>query len=64
MNDPKFISVEVAARQLGLPCAWLKNEAQNGRVPTIRAGRRLLVDPVEVERVLLERAQKASKEEA
>lgn len=58
MDDPKFISVEAAARQLGLPCAWLKDEVQTGRISAIRAGRRLLVNPAEVERVLLERAQK------
>ncbi|MCC6681135.1 MAG: helix-turn-helix domain-containing protein [Phycisphaeraceae bacterium] len=57
MNEPRFISVLEAAAKLGVPAAWLKREADSGRVPAIRAGRRLRIDPDAVARVLLERAR-------
>jgi hypothetical protein len=46
------------ARRLHLPAAWLKSEVQAGRIPVLRAGRRLLFNAVAVERALLERAAK------
>ena len=52
-----FIPVRRAALRLGVPAAWLKVEIQAGRVPHLRAGRRLLVNPEAVEAVLVERAQ-------
>jgi hypothetical protein len=54
-----FMSVRRAAARLGVPAAWLRAEAQAGRVPCLRAGRRLLVNPQAVERVLMERARQA-----
>ena len=44
------------ARRFHLPAAWLKAEAKAGRIPVLRAGRRLLFNPEAVERVLLDRA--------
>lgn len=38
-----FVSLSVAATKLGVPSAWLRREAQAGRIPVIRAGRRWLV---------------------
>lgn len=52
-----FVSLLTAAQSLGVPAAWLKSEAKAGRVPHLRAGRRLLFNPVLVERVLLERSK-------
>ena len=43
---------------LGVPAAWLRSEAEAGRVPYLRAGRRLLFNLAEVERSLLERARR------
>ena len=45
------------ARHIRVPVAWLRAEAEAGRVPHLRAGTQLLFDPETVERVLLERAQ-------
>lgn len=59
MSDARFTSVRAAARRLGVPEAWLKREAREGRVPVLRAGRRLLFDVAAVEQTLAERAQEA-----
>jgi hypothetical protein len=57
-NTTSILNVLGLARRLGLPAAWLKAEAKAGRIPSLRAGRRLLFNPEAVERVLLERAAK------
>ena len=44
------------AAQLGLSIAWLKAEASAGRLPCLRAGRRLLFDRAAVERAIALRA--------
>lgn len=38
-----FVPLTFAANKLGVPSAWLLREAQSGRIPAIRAGRRWLV---------------------
>lgn len=55
-TSESFLSLRRTATRLGVPAAWLRSEAQAGRVPHLRAGRRILFNPVAVERVLLERA--------
>ena len=55
-NTTKLISVRGLADRLKLPAAWLKAEAEAERIPSLRAGRRLLFNPEAVEQVLLERA--------
>ena len=55
-TPPQFISITEASRRFGVPLAWLKAEAQAGRIPSLRAGRRLLFNLEAVEQVLLERA--------
>lgn len=45
------------ARRLRVTQAWLRDEAEAGRIPHLKAGDRLLFDPETVERVLLERAR-------
>jgi excisionase family DNA binding protein len=40
---PTFVPIPDAAERLGVPLAWLKREAEAGRVPAVRAGRRWLV---------------------
>jgi hypothetical protein len=44
------------ARRLRVTVAWLRDEADAGRVPCLRAGTRYLFAPDAVERVLAERA--------
>ena len=56
-SQPTLFPLRVMARRLFVPMRWLREEAENGRVPHLRAGRHLLFDPETVERVLLERAQ-------
>ncbi len=47
-------------RPYGLSRSWLRGEAEAGRIPCFKVGRRLLFDADAVERALLERAgQKA-----
>jgi hypothetical protein len=46
------------ARCLGVPAAWLRAEAEAGRVPHLKAGKALLFDSETVERLLLERARR------
>lgn len=45
------------ARRLRVTAKWLREEAEAGRIPHLKAGPRLLFDPETVERVLLERAR-------
>ena len=47
------------ARRLRVTAAWLRAEADAGRVPCLRAGKRYLFAPEAVERVLSERAANA-----
>lgn len=48
-------------RRFGLSIAWLKAEADAGRIPCMRAGRRVLFDAEAVEQSLLRRAAQAEK---
>jgi len=57
-----FVPVRRAAAVLGVPAAWLRSEAEAGRLPYLRVGRRLVLNPQAVERVLMMRAQQASGE--
>jgi len=38
-----FVPIRRAASKLGVPIAWLQTEAEAGRIPAIKAGRRWLV---------------------
>lgn len=44
------------ARRLRVTTAWLRAEADAGRVPCLRAGKRYLFTPEAVERLLAKRA--------
>jgi len=57
MDDKIFIPIHTLSRRLGLPEAWLKNEAEAGRIPSLRASRRLMFNADEVERILTERTK-------
>jgi predicted DNA-binding transcriptional regulator AlpA len=49
------------ADRLRVPRAWLRAEAEAGRLPHLRAGSRLLFDALEVERLVLARAKQGRK---
>jgi hypothetical protein len=53
---PTFKSLSQTATTLGVPVSWLKREANAGRVPCLRAGRRFLFDMEAVATVLAQRA--------
>lgn len=43
------------ARRVRLPAKWLRDEADAGRIPHLKAGRSYLFDPQAVERVIANR---------
>jgi hypothetical protein len=60
-NTPQVSERLVTARQLAgrlrVPATWIKQEAEAGRIPCIRAGREYLFDAETVAAMLLERAK-------
>lgn len=53
---PDVLPLARMARRLGVTQTWLRSEADAGRVPCLRAGRRYLFAAAAVESVLAERA--------
>lgn len=56
MNMRELLPLGPMARFLGVKSAWLRGEAEAGRLPSVRAGDTFLFNPAAVERVLIERA--------
>ena len=56
MDARKYISAIELANELGLPLAWVKAQANTGRIPSLRVGHRQLFNSEAVERTLAERA--------
>jgi hypothetical protein len=57
-NDTsQLVPINVAARWLRVPAKWLRDEAEAGRIPCLRAGKVILCNFVAVEAALLERAR-------
>lgn len=52
MDKKLLVSLSELSERTGLPVAWLKREAEAGRVPCIRAGRRRFFDPEAVRKSL------------
>ncbi len=52
----QLLCVGPMARQLRVPVKWLREEAESGRVPHLKAHNVLLFNPEVIERVLLARA--------
>jgi hypothetical protein len=50
------------ARRIGVPATWLRAEADAGRIPCLRAGKRYLFDLATVQRELSDRAAKTRQE--
>lgn len=55
MADEKLLSLNQLSDHTGLPAAWLRREADAGRIPCIRAGRRRMFNTAAVLKVLAER---------
>lgn len=53
----KLLTLPRLARSLRLPVAWLRAEADAGRIPCLRIGRKRRFSLEAVERALLERAE-------
>jgi excisionase family DNA binding protein len=58
-DEPILVSVEQAARLLGLSRAMAYGMAQRGELPTVRFGRSVRVHRRELERMVDERARGA-----
>ena len=56
LQHEKFLPLHVLAMRLGIPAAWLKSEADAGRIPSLQAGRRRLFDLEAVRETLLARS--------
>lgn len=55
--DAKLLSVSQLSERTGLPAAWLRREADAGRLPCIRAGRRRMFNLATVLKALAERGE-------
>lgn len=58
MTDPssELVTLRVLAKQLGLSVAWLRAEVDAGRLPHLKAGKRLLFSVDAVREHLIRRA--------
>jgi hypothetical protein len=52
----KLLPLLAMAGQARVPGQWLRAEAEAGRIPFLRAGKKMLFHPSTVERLLAERA--------
>lgn len=61
LNTPSERPLKLAemARLLGVSVAWLRAEAEAGRIPHLRAGSALLFDPEVVERIVFDRLRES-----
>ena len=51
-----FVPLTTLAYRTGLSTSWLRAEAEAGRIPSLKVGRRLMFNIATVEAALLERA--------
>lgn len=62
-NIPDLCGIVRLSIRLGISRAWLKAEADAGRIPSLKAGAKRLFNPAAVERVLALRAAEGEREE-
>lgn len=55
--DAQYTTLKRLAGALGIPEAWLRAEAEAGRIPSLDIGRRRLFDPEAVRAALAERSR-------
>jgi hypothetical protein len=58
--ENQLITLNRAARLLRVPFRWLREEAEAGRIPCLRAGKAILCDFAAVEAALLLRARQTA----
>ena len=63
MSQERLVSLPELSDRTGLPLAWLKREAEVGRIPSIKAGRRNYFDVPAVLAVIAERSRIKNAEE-
>jgi excisionase family DNA binding protein len=51
-----LLSLARMARRLGVTCAWLREQADAGKIPYLAAGRRYLFNPVALQEALAVKA--------
>jgi len=56
MNTPNLVTLGHMSRRLGVTSAWLRSEADSGRIPHLLAGERYLFVPDVVIELLANRA--------
>lgn len=62
--DAVVLPLNRMARRVGVPAKWLKAEAEAGRIPHVKAGKRYIFNAAAVARVLAERADRIESEVA
>jgi len=62
VTNSQLLPIGPMARFLRVPSKWLRGEAENGRVPCLRAGKSFLFNPEAVEAALVERARQPFRE--
>jgi len=62
MNAEQLISLPALAKELNLPKSWLKSEADAGRLPHLKVGKRYRFNHAVIIRILAERAGRHEKE--
>ncbi len=60
-DEPKLIPLFALAQRLYVPAKWLRQEAEAGKIPHLKAGSKILFNPCIVEKILLQRASKGGK---
>lgn len=55
-STDELLALHPLSQALNLPASWLRAEAEAGRIPSLRAGRRRLYSLVAVRETLLRRA--------
>lgn len=66
-TQPQLVNLAELAKKLrrfGLTARWLRTEAEAGRLPCMRAGRRMLFNVAAVEAALLRRAAQGVRDDA
>ena len=58
-TTPQLMPLAATARRFGVSANWLRREAEQGRLPHVRADRTMLFAVEVVHRILLERASEA-----
>lgn len=58
VTENNLIKTGAMARRIGVPVKWLKDEAEAGTIPSLKAGKIFLFNPAVVESILMERANR------